>query len=395
VTIIAGLFSVLGRFAGQILNTTLGWATLLLFGKVPQSRQTLLLVIVFGSLVWVALIIGIAAPPVGTLLVASVPMSNEVDPNWIRIGMLTGALAVPVAIGLAAAFVSEDATQRNPRALISAGIRGYPFAITLTLILGLLAVVAIGRKIRSVSHKWEDSHIPMVIKPGAYEAVLDDVEKALDDAQLDVEPRDAGTLLSGPPKLLDKIAGRGLGSLVPDRLTVLAGPEIEVLVYPSDLAISGTRDHVARARAALASRVSNAPAYLTTSAESQKVEDVLDRIRDEGRTAPPEQTLEKLREVDARLSTLAVPYDEWQVLYRLRLQLERDARAAMDHGEETIAPELGERGSRGEQRPVEKSGGLPAPVKAAIGLGGAALVAVDVALQVADRKDKDAGNGRH
>src|SRR4029079_17077752 len=152
--------------------------------------------IVFGSLVWVALIIGIAAPPVGTLLIASVPLSNEVDPNWIRIGMLTGALAVPVAIGLAAAFVSEDATERNPGALISSGIRGYPFSITLTLMLGLLAVVAIGRKIRSLSHKWEDSHIPMVVKPGAYEAVLADVQEPLTDAQLNVSPRDAGTLLS-------------------------------------------------------------------------------------------------------------------------------------------------------------------------------------------------------
>jgi hypothetical protein len=392
VTIIGGLFSLLGRFAGQILNTTLGWATLLLFGKVPQSRQTLLLVIVFGSLVWVALIIGIAAPPVGTLLVASVPMSDAVDPNWIRIGMFTGALAVPVAIGLAAAFVSEDATERRPGALIRAGIRGYPFAFTLTLMLGLLAAVAIGRKIRSLSHKWEDSHIPMVVKPGAYEAVLDDVERALDDAQLHVAPRDAGTLLSGPPKLLDKIAGRGLGTLVPDRLMILAGHDIEVLVYPSDLAISGTRDRVARARAALASRVSNAPAYLTTSAESQRIEDVLDKIRDEGRKAPPEQTLARLHTVDERLASLAVPYEEWQVLYRLRLQLERDARAAMDHDEATIAPELGDGGQRS---PGATGGrGIRAPIRAAIGLGGAALVAVDVALQVADRKDRNGPNGR-
>jgi len=392
VTIIGGLFSLLGRFAGQILNTTLGWATLLLFGKVPQSRQTLLLVIVFGSLVWVALVIGIAAPPVGTLLIASVPLSNEVDPNWIRIGMLTGALAVPVAIGLAAAFVSEDATERNPRALISSGIRGYPFAITLTLILGLLAVVAIGRKMRSLSHRWEDSHIPMVVKPGAYDAVLADVEEALNDAELKVNPRDAGTLLSGPPKILDKIAGRGLGSLVPDRLMVLVGQDIEVLVYPSDLAISGTRDHVARARAALASRVSNAHAYLTTSAESQKVEDVLDKIRDDGRRTAPEQTLAQLHRVDERLASLAVPYEEWQVLYRLRLQLERDARAAMDHGEATIAPELGENGGSADKGVGR---GFPLPVQAAIGLGGAALVAVDVALQVAERKDRNDRHGRH
>src|SRR3954454_10065870 len=138
-----------GRFAGQILNTTLGWATLLLFGKVPQSRQMLLLVIVFGSLVWVALVVGVVLPSVGTLLVASIPMSDAIDPSWIRIGMLTGALAVPVAIGLAAALVSSDTTSRGPKALIGAGLRGYPFAIVLTLLLGLLAVVGIARKVRS------------------------------------------------------------------------------------------------------------------------------------------------------------------------------------------------------------------------------------------------------
>ena len=400
-TIIGGLLGLAGRFAGQILNTTLGWATLLLFGKVPQNRQMLLLVIVFGSLVWVALVIGIALPPVGTLLVASVPMSNEVDPNWIRLGMLTGALAVPVAIGLAAALVSKDTTSRGPAALIAAGIRGYPFAVVLTLMLGLLAAVGIGRKIRALSKKWQDAHIPLMVKPGAYDAVLADVRKALGDAGLSVSPRDAGVLLSGPPKLLDKIAGRGLGDLVPDRLMLLAGDNIEVLVYPSDLAISGTKDNVARARAALASRVSNAPAYLTTAKESQDVEDVLDKIRDDGRRSAPEQTIARLREVDARLAKLAVPYEEWSVLYRLRLQLERDARAAMDHDEGTLSPELGETSGtrRGAAAEEGQNGRLPVPAQVAIGLGGAALVAVDVALQLAERRSSDNGsrgpNGRH
>src|SRR3954471_17939555 len=164
-TIIGGLVGVVGRFAGQILNTTLGWATLLLFGKVPQNRQTLLLVIVFGSLVWVALVIGIALPPVGTLLVASVPMSNQVDQSWIRTGMLVGALAVPVAIGLAAAVVSSDTTKRGPAALISAGLRGYPFAVVLTIMLVLLAGVGITRKVKTLRRKWEDAHIPMIVKP--------------------------------------------------------------------------------------------------------------------------------------------------------------------------------------------------------------------------------------
>jgi hypothetical protein len=396
VTIIGGLIGLVARFAGQILNTTLGWATLLLFGKVPQSRQILLLVIVFGSLVWVALVVGVVIPSVGTLLIASVPMSDAIDPNYIRIGMLTGALAVPVAIGLAAAFVSSDTTNRGPKALISAGIRGYPFAVVLTLMLGLLAVVGIARKLRSLSRKWQDQHIPMVIKPGAYEAVLAELASSLEQAGLPVDARDAGTLLSGPPKLLDKIAGRGLGDLVPDRLMVLVGDNLEVLVYPSDLAMSGTKERVARARAALASRVSNAPAYLTTSAEAQKVEDVLDRVRDDGRKAPPEQTLRRLHELDEKLADLQVPYDEWQVLYRLRLQLERDARAALDHGDSTISPELGDVPSSSRADAERGNSRLPTPVQAAIGLGGTALVAVDVALQLADRRSRESSrNGRH
>src|SRR5688572_15250901 len=97
----------LGRFAGQILNTTLGWATLLLFGKVPQQKQIVLLFMVFGSLIWVALLAGIALPNVGALLVATVPRPDFIPEEWVRIGMLAGAILVPLAIGLAAVFVAE------------------------------------------------------------------------------------------------------------------------------------------------------------------------------------------------------------------------------------------------------------------------------------------------
>jgi hypothetical protein len=272
-------------------------------------------------------------------------------------------------------------------AILVSGLRGYPFAAALTLILVLLALVGIGRKIRSLTHKWQDAHIPIMVKPGGYDAVLADVERGLDDAGLDVAPRNAGVLLSGPPKLLDKIAGRGLGDLVPDELMILAGNNIEVLVYPSDLAISGTKEKVALARAALASRISDAPAYLTTAEESQKVEDVLDRIRDAARRSPPQQTLARLAEVDEKLAKLTVDYAEWEILYRLRLQLDRDARASLERGLATTE----------HQRDVTDPGAgtgarelLPGPAKLAIGLAGTALVAADVVLQIADRRS---GNG--
>ena len=40
--ILAGIFGVIGRYAGRVLTTALGWASMLLFGRVPQSRQVLL-----------------------------------------------------------------------------------------------------------------------------------------------------------------------------------------------------------------------------------------------------------------------------------------------------------------------------------------------------------------
>ena len=245
--ILAGIIGMLGRFAGQVLNTTLGWATLLLFGKVPQKRQTLLLVIVFGSLIWVALVVGVLVPPVGDLIVSAVPRPDFVPESWVRLGILAGALLLPLLIGLAALFVSAK-RERSLVGNIVTVLRGYPFAAVLTLVLVLLALVGTWRKLRSLAHRWTDAHVPIVVMPGGYDAVLADLVGGLKQAGIEVTPTDAGVFLSGPPKLLDLIAGRGLGELVPDRLMVLHGRDLEVLVYPSDIAISGTPALLARAR---------------------------------------------------------------------------------------------------------------------------------------------------
>jgi len=313
VAILAGVVGMLSRFAGQVLNTTLGWATLLLFGKVPAKRQTLLLVIVFGSLIWVALLAGVLVPDVGALIIAAVPLPDFIEESWVRLVMLVGAIILPLLIGLAAVFVSEK-RGRSLAGNAVAVLRGYPFALVLPLMLILLALVGTWRKLRSLAHRWTDAHVPVIVKPGGYDAVLDDVIAGLRGADLDVDAADAGILLSGPPKLLDLVASRGLGDLVPDRLMILHGRDLEVLVYPSDLAISGTKEMVARARAALATRVSDAPAYLTTSAEAQGIEDRLDEIRHAASSALVETTLDALHDIDEKLARLTVSYEEWDVL---------------------------------------------------------------------------------
>ena len=370
--ILAGVVGMLSRFAGQVLNTTLGWATLLLFGKVPAKRQALLLVIVFGSLIWVALLAGVLVPTVGAILIAAVPLPDFVDESWVRVAMLIGAIVLPVLIGLAAVFVSEKRGGSLGGTAVAV-LRGYPFALVLPLMLVLLALVGTWRKVRSLAHRWTDAHVPVIVKPGGYEAVLQDVVVGLRQADLDVDPSDAGILLSGPPKLLDLIAGQGLGDLVPDRLMILRGRDMEVLVYPSDLAISGTREMVARARAALAVRVSDAPAYLTTSAEAQRIEDRLDEIRHAAGSAPVGATLDALRGIDQDLARLTVSYEEWDVLYRERLQVEHELLVG---------------GNPGSDKGARIAGDAPEPVTRrdmVIGAVGMGLIALDVALVLGSR----------
>lgn len=335
--IIGSVFAVVGRFAGRLLNAALGWATLLLFGKVEGRKQTVLLVIALASLLWILTVVGILLPEVGTFLLAFVPVPDFVDEDWVRIGMLGLALLIPLLVGAAAIYVTQ--AERRPKGfgLVTGVLRGYPFTLVLAMTIAILAGVSLARKVRSLSKKWEDAHVPVVVKPGGYERVLEDLRNVLGRSGLPVRPRPAPAIISLPPRMLDAVAGRALGSLVPDQLMQLIGDDLEVLVYPSDVAISGSKAAMARARAAIAIELTESPAYLTTSAEAQQIEDATATLAGRaGERLPPTEWRRRLRELDPRIAKLAVPFDEWETVYRQRLQVERDLLA--DEAEVAVVP---------------------------------------------------------
>lgn len=75
--IVAGLFAFLSRFVGKALTTTLGWASTLLFGRVPADRQYLLLAITLGSVLWMVLLTGVLVPAIGTFLLVLLPVRTS------------------------------------------------------------------------------------------------------------------------------------------------------------------------------------------------------------------------------------------------------------------------------------------------------------------------------
>jgi hypothetical protein len=200
-------------------------------------------------------------------------------------------------------------------------LRGYPYAAVLALVILFLIIVAPIFKVRTIIRRWEDAHIPIVVQPGKYEKVAADLEGALDAAGLNLARGRAPRVLEMPSKLLSAVGGASVRRLVPDQIVMLRGQGLEVTVHPSDVAVAGKKDAVARARAAVAVRLTKTDAYLTSSKESQEVEDAIQELAEAG---SPDAEREALAAIDERLAKLVVPYEEWEVLYRQRLQVERD-----------------------------------------------------------------------
>lgn len=376
--IVASIFGVLGRFAGKFLTAVLGWASTLLFGRVPQSRQVLLAAITFGSLAWLVVLVGVVFPDVGTFLLAFVPVPSFVDETWVRLAMLVAALVIPVLVGVAALFLRDPGARPGGVALVRDVLRGYPLTFALALTIGFLAVIAVVRKVRSLAKRWSDAHVPVIVRPGGYESTVADIERALDQAGLEVTARPAPAVLATPAKLLAAVAGEGVGSLVPDRLVQLTGERIEVTIHPSDIALAGGERELARARAAIASRLTASAAWLTTTAEAQQIEDRLRSIAERG--ARGADVAADLADVDRALAELTIDYEEWEVLYRMRLQIERDLLRGDRPGEAVPGAD------------AERSMSVPVAAEPVgrmerlVGVIGIALVALDLVLAVVDRR---------
>lgn len=320
--LVSGLVTAFGRLVGAVATRTLGWATILLFGQVPRSRQTLLSVISLASLLWLFALVAALIPTLDELLASALPHPASVQASWFRAAMVVTTLLLPLAVGIATVGLTEDADDREERRRRVVGVaRGYPYTAVLAITIVFLALWALVRKIRALRRAWQSVHLPMIVKAGRYDAVVADVGASLHEARLDVVERPASWWFAVPPQLLAAVGGQAVRRLVPDRLVGFEMDDLGVLVYPSDVAIVGQQDLVARARAAVARRLTFADAYLTTGKESEQIED---RLREISRM--PGVDVAGLQAVDAMLTSLPVPYDEWETLYRLRLQVELEAR---------------------------------------------------------------------
>jgi hypothetical protein len=336
-TILLSIFGMVVRFAAAILTTTLGWASTLLFGRVQRSHQMFVVFMLGGSLLWLVLIVAAVVPPLVTVLLSLTPHPSFLDQGLIATAVLVGILVVPLGVGLCGYLVPSEGDRPTGLALARELLRGYVLTPILGGLLVFLPGVGISRKARSVRHGWSDVHIPIVVKPDGYDTIVTDLQETLRAAGIPVHAEDAPRVLSVPAWILTRVAGPGVRKLRADRLVELEGKDLRIGIYPSDIAISGPSAERARARAAVLSRLATTAAHLTSSAEAQAVEDRIEALAGRTSTRVGGESAHARAEfaaIDRTLLDLPVTTDEWDILYRIRLQIERDLLLGAEPGSE-------------------------------------------------------------
>jgi hypothetical protein len=324
--IIQALLAAITRWAGTILNTAFGWATMMLFGKIPRERQIYVSINSLGSVLWLIALVGIAFPAVTVFLLSFVKLPPWVDKNWVRIAMLVAALIVPALVGINSIFMRDPAERPVGFAAKAKDIlKGYPYTAGMSITLVMMLVFAPIMETRNLVRRWTSAHVPMVVDSKNYLEVVDRVQKTLADNGFDTHREPTTWMLRYPTKVLSLLAGGAVHNLVADQMTTLVSPQLEVMLHPSDLVLRGIENDVAHARAAITEHLGFTKAHLTWDKEANKLEDRPRKIwmaigTQQGNIANLEHVLDNTyREI----TSAKMPYQEWQVLFVEQLLVER------------------------------------------------------------------------
>jgi hypothetical protein len=348
--------------ASRSARFALGWATALFFGQIPGNKGNMLAMVALLSLGWAILLIGGGIPLIAMLAgerLGFIPFGLGLT-GWQVAAIVVGCVAGPPAL---AAFV-ELAGFEEDRSLerwLRRVPLSYPVSVSLGLGVLLMVLVAPFVILMRIRRRQALLQVPLVIRDA--DSGASDVADAICGALASAGYGDAkrGTLdgpFSWPLRTIGFAARHLLGSVVRGDPQRLSADDFEVIVYATNAAVLGPKEESHRVRAAIHKHLALTGAFLTWTEESQSLEAELTRLhRESGDDL--DALAPRLDELQERLDRAPLTSDEWNLLYRLRLQVERAARLS-ERGEAPPATEPSTGNGTAEHEAVAAGSGWPA-----------------------------------
>jgi hypothetical protein len=325
--ILQAILTLLSRSAGKILNAVFGWAVRALFGQPSPKEQPFLTGVVALAAAWPVLLLGVAFPKVAALLIAFVPFHNRAPAWMIRVIWLGLALFVPAIVGLVVASKAPAGSLRESFWMRLA--RGWPITIGLAASFLVMFVTVPGLKIASLLRGRKQEQVPLVTHSSGYHDVAALIVAALGRHGYNLQPAEPGWWIWVPTAILLKLGGTAFRGYVPDRLEYFRDGKLEASLYPNGLLLRGPKDKVTRAHGLVSEALSHSEAMQTLDAQAQALErrihslwDLFDR--DPIGNVGSDEMRAAVMKLARDLGEADVAFEDWQILYRELLQLDRD-----------------------------------------------------------------------
>jgi hypothetical protein len=367
--ILQALLALLSRSLGSIMSALFGWAVLALFGETSAREKAWLSALVGAAAAWPILLVGVVWPRLATLALVFIPVPHWI-PTWgIRAVWIALAVLIPFALGITvaarsrgtrtpipgtapamgSAIVRKSTVQHSPLRE-SKGVRllrGVPITLALAASFSIVFVTMPLRRLVATVRRHVEVHVPLVTDAQGYELVAKKVTETLGRHGLVVHEATPAWWIAAPTRILFRFGGPSFREYVPERLAYFRGPRLDVLLRVNGLSLGGSEQATAWAHGLLVEALTGAPAYQTFDPGAQDIERQIRSVWAVFRQNPAAHVgaarLEaRLDDIARAIRELPVDYEEWQVVYRQALQLDRALRGAPQLLEATVrADQLG------------------------------------------------------
>lgn len=307
----------------------LGWATSLYFGQVPGRQGRMLSVVSLVAAGWVILTGGFAVPILGGAVLEALGVIEEnFDVEFLHYaGLAAGVVLVPPVV----AGITVWGEFHDDRSL-GTWLRLVPISYPATLMLGLSVLQMVAFTPVLLFQRWRRKRkyvqLSLVMREQTDD---DDLVEFLRGALRSIGIEEVSVTEASGPKVwpmrtVGFAAEHLLGAIVRGEPMALAADGLELYAYATNVSIQGPKELVYRVRAAIERHLGFQDVYLTWNDDAQQIEAaILDAHRqadgDVGRLR------RRLDEIQERMDTESLNPEEWNVLYRRRLQVELAARS--------------------------------------------------------------------
>jgi hypothetical protein len=311
---------------GRVVNSAVSWATLLLFGKVPDNRQTVLSVICLSSVLWLLAVVGFLFPRFGAFLFLLAPPQSVIGTHWISYSMLALAVLIPCVNGILSLWLDNRDNHNWKDKWIPAALSGWKLTLALSVTVWLMLIIAPINRLNDLFRKWRSEYIAVVIEPRDYVDVTNDLRAILESAGIKCTEQKPSLVMQAPVWLLVALAGGMLKQLVAEKLTKLVYEDGELEIRPSDLIVRGTRQRTNDVMALIIAEFGFGKAYLSWTKEANRLEDELRNtwLSVHDNKVPISRALKMADASYEKLQKLHLRKEEWEILYRLWLKLKLD-----------------------------------------------------------------------